>query len=322
MPNQPLVSIIIPTYNRAHLIGETLDSILAQTYTNWECIVVDDGSTDDTEALMAKYIAKDDRFQYHHRPADRLPGGNAARNYGFELSKGEFVQWFDDDDIMLSDKIEKQVLPLMNTSTFTYSVSKYCNFQNKKMLEEIAFRKNQQNAISLTNYIVGDVFWGTIDFVGKRKMLEGSIFNEHLKSGQEFNFFISVLYKNRSYKGIFVDEILSLRRVHDNSIQGLQKSNSILNILNKFNVYLISYKQFSCNLNDKEIRFLLKKSSTYFNRLIIHRSNDISIHSYLNTISKNLLIKQLFVLYFVFSIAFIAKKGDVRGVRLIERIFT
>ena len=58
-----LVSIIIPTYNRAHLIGETLDSISAQTFRNWECIIVDDGSTDDTATLIANYIKKDIRFQ-------------------------------------------------------------------------------------------------------------------------------------------------------------------------------------------------------------------------------------------------------------------
>ena len=90
---EPLVSIIIPTYNRAHLIGETLGSVLAQTYQNWECIVVDDGSTDNTEAVLATFTAKDSRFQYDQRPKDRLAGGNAARNYGFELSKGEYINW-------------------------------------------------------------------------------------------------------------------------------------------------------------------------------------------------------------------------------------
>src|SRR5690606_927984 len=103
---QPLVSIIIPTFNRAHLIGETLDSVLSQTYTNWECIVVDDGSTDSTDALLASYCEKDARIQYHHRPKEHLSGGNGARNYGFKLSKGEYIQWFDSDDLMLNSKIE------------------------------------------------------------------------------------------------------------------------------------------------------------------------------------------------------------------------
>ena len=51
MPASPLISVIIPTYNRAHLLGETLDSVMAQTYQNWECIVVDDGSTDATDEV-------------------------------------------------------------------------------------------------------------------------------------------------------------------------------------------------------------------------------------------------------------------------------
>lgn len=68
---KPLVSIIIPTHNREHLIGETLDSILAQTYTSWECIIVDDGSTDDKRKVTDEYIKKDNRFQYHHRSLER-----------------------------------------------------------------------------------------------------------------------------------------------------------------------------------------------------------------------------------------------------------
>ena len=75
--NLSLISIIIPTYNRAHLISETLDSILAQTYLNWECIVVDDGSTDTTADVMREYIKKNSRFQYHQRPDNRKKGPNS-----------------------------------------------------------------------------------------------------------------------------------------------------------------------------------------------------------------------------------------------------
>ena len=105
----PLISIIIPSYNRAHLISETLDSIIAQTYENWECIIVDDGSTDNTLEILGKYRKKDNRFRYYQRPQDRLQGGNAARNYGYEQSTGEYIQWFDSDDLMHPLKLQLKI---------------------------------------------------------------------------------------------------------------------------------------------------------------------------------------------------------------------
>ena len=62
---KPLVSIIIPTFNRAHLIGETLNSVLAQTYPYWECIIIDDGSTDNSKKIIGEYVKKDFRFHYY-----------------------------------------------------------------------------------------------------------------------------------------------------------------------------------------------------------------------------------------------------------------
>src|SRR5690606_2852819 len=107
MIDAALISIIIPTYNRAHIIGETLDSILAQTYTHWECIVVDDGSTDGTAHLMAGYMERDTRFRYYHRPVERPKGPCSCRNYGFEQSKGDYVNFFDSDDLLMLEALEK-----------------------------------------------------------------------------------------------------------------------------------------------------------------------------------------------------------------------
>src|SRR5690606_37985604 len=139
---EPLVSIIIPTYNRAHLIGETLDSVLAQTYTNWECIILDDGSTDNTTEVVQGYLDKDPRFQYHHRPADRPKGANACRNYGFEVSKGEYVNWFDDDDVMFNSKIEVQLNVLLNYK-IDFTIAKFSNFRNKEnLIDELSYKRN------------------------------------------------------------------------------------------------------------------------------------------------------------------------------------
>ncbi|MDC0637800.1 glycosyltransferase, partial [Flavobacteriaceae bacterium] len=106
----PLVSIIIANYNRAHLIEETLDSIKNQSYTFFECIIVDDGSTDNSVNVVQNWIQGDERFQFFKRPKSIRKGANACRNWGFkEKSKGDLIKFFDSDDIMLKDHIKISV---------------------------------------------------------------------------------------------------------------------------------------------------------------------------------------------------------------------
>jgi len=101
-----LVSIIIPTYNRGSLIAESLDSILNQSYQNWECIIIDDGSSDNTFDVVNPYVIKDKRIKILNRPDFKPKGANACRNYGLSLSKGDFVLWFDSDDIIHPNCLE------------------------------------------------------------------------------------------------------------------------------------------------------------------------------------------------------------------------
>ncbi|MBS3738754.1 glycosyltransferase family 2 protein [Mesohalobacter halotolerans] len=136
------MSIIIPTYNRAHLIGETLDSVLAQTYQNWECIILDDGSTDNTDDVVGEYVLKDPRFKYYHRPDEHLPGGNGARNFGFKMSKGDYVNWLDSDDLFSENKIEEQLKLIIGESK-TVSTCRWGRFENKNnfSLKELKFNR-------------------------------------------------------------------------------------------------------------------------------------------------------------------------------------
>ena len=106
---QPLVSIIIPTYNRANLILETLNSVKLQSYQNWECIIVDDGSTDTSEEVITAFCRMDERFKYYKRPENKPKGANSCRNLGFEYSKGDLINWFDSDDVMFEDFLEKKI---------------------------------------------------------------------------------------------------------------------------------------------------------------------------------------------------------------------
>jgi len=100
MKNEPFISVVVPTYNRAHLITSTLASLLDQNYKNYEVIVVDDGSTDNTEDVVL--AIPDDRLKYFNKDnAERA----AARNYGTRLAKGDYINFFDSDDIALPNHL-------------------------------------------------------------------------------------------------------------------------------------------------------------------------------------------------------------------------
>ncbi|MFG6687628.1 glycosyltransferase family 2 protein [Mariniflexile sp. HNIBRBA6329] len=116
MTNTPLVSIIIPTFNRAHLIGETLESVLSQTYTNWECIVVDDGSTDHSEEVIGGYVKTNPKIQYHKRPENTIKGASSCRNHGLYKATGLYVIFLDSDDVLLPNCVTNRILKIKETS--------------------------------------------------------------------------------------------------------------------------------------------------------------------------------------------------------------
>ena len=105
-PARPLVSVVVPTYNYGRFIGETLDSLRAQTYAGWECLVVDDGSTDDTEEVVARAAAADPRVRYLRQPNQRQA---VAKNTGLAEARGRYVQFLDADDLLEPRKLERQV---------------------------------------------------------------------------------------------------------------------------------------------------------------------------------------------------------------------
>ena len=107
MNKNTTVSVIIPTYNRAHLIGRAIQSVLNQTYQDFELIVVDDGSTDNTEDIIRQFQEKDKRIRYIKH--DKNKGGSAARNTGIKNSVGKYIAFQDSDDEWLPKKLEKQM---------------------------------------------------------------------------------------------------------------------------------------------------------------------------------------------------------------------
>ena len=108
----PLVSVIIPAYNYAHYLPFTIDSVVEQTLSDWECLIIDDGSTDNTKDVAEKYTVADRRIKYFYKANGGL---SSARNYGLQMAKGKYVIFLDADDMLeknnlkhLSDFLENQ----------------------------------------------------------------------------------------------------------------------------------------------------------------------------------------------------------------------
>ncbi|MGA9993775.1 MAG: glycosyltransferase family A protein [Pyrinomonadaceae bacterium] len=113
MPEQPLVSIIMPAYNAEKYVAAPLRSVLDQTYSRWELVVVDDGSTDKTALIVRGFADSDSRIRYIFQPNGRMA---RARNNGISNARGELIAFLDSDDLWLRDKLERQIEKLAETN--------------------------------------------------------------------------------------------------------------------------------------------------------------------------------------------------------------
>lgn len=146
-----MVSVIVTCYNQAHCIANTLKSVVAQTYTNWECIIVDDGSEDDSAEVIKEFIKDDTRFTYLFQDNQ---GVARARNKGFALAAGSFINFLDGDDTFLPNKLREQINIFQNNSDISICVCdhqfylekegvyKYFEFEKltTKPLEQILYK--------------------------------------------------------------------------------------------------------------------------------------------------------------------------------------
>ncbi|MBR6743028.1 MAG: glycosyltransferase family 2 protein [Clostridia bacterium] len=126
--SEKLVSIIMPTYNCANFIARTLDSVQAQTYKNWELIIVDDRSEDNTKEIVDEYIKNDSRISYHLLDANS--GAAVARTTAMNLAKGSYMAFLDSDDIWMPEKLERQI-KWMTDNGYAFSCTAYEQIDEK-----------------------------------------------------------------------------------------------------------------------------------------------------------------------------------------------
>ncbi|MFN3640766.1 MAG: glycosyltransferase family 2 protein [Flavobacterium sp.] len=282
------ISIIIPTFNRAHLIGETLESVIAQTYPNWECLVVDDGSTDETESILASYTFKDSRIKYFKRPKHLLKGANACRNFGFQLSTGAYINWFDDDDLMHEDKLSIQLQKLQE-SEHHFSVCQTLVFENSPPTI-IGLRSEQIYSSNVFyDYLSQNIVWMTPSALWKKSFLNtfDYLFDETLQAAQEWEFHCRVLLN--CYKYDVVNEPLVYIRKHQNSISYNDNHKG-----RGFHYFLARLKVFKLISNDEQLNeatlFLKKYLLNSVKRIIRSRNLKDSMMIYRHLAKNNVLL--------------------------------
>lgn len=195
---QELVSIILPTYNRAYLLPKAINSVLEQNYQNWELIVWDDGSTDDTESVLAAF--KDPRILCYH---EENHGMSYALNRGLELAKGDLIAFLDDDDTWLPEKLEFQLSVMEEFPQIDLVFGNFININMEDKSQNLGFdqvesslallvtEKQDQDiwlidqgfleGVSMDNFIAFDTV-----IIRKRVFDLIGIFNESLRTGMDF----------------------------------------------------------------------------------------------------------------------------------------
>lgn len=262
----PLVSIIIPTYNRAQLLGETLDCVLTQTYSNWECIVVDDGSFDETPMILKEYSNKDSRFRYVVKPDGIKKGASISRNLGLKLAKGEFIQFLDSDDILAPNKIEVQLDLLKEESKYTISTCMWGKFN--VLSEPLQIFKNNvdyRNFETIKEYfdLIGlyGGFFPPLNFLISRELINYSgHWNESLTVNDDGEFFFRIVLN--SEKIVFSDKTYVLYRNNSgDNLSVLNSENKAISLLNSWRIietlYVAKYKEVNSIYINK------KKSNVY-----------------------------------------------------------
>lgn len=265
--NLEKISIIMATFNREQFIKESVQSIINQTYTNWECFIIDDGGTDNTAELLKETLNKDPRIKYFKRPDSFKKGLPGCRNYGLSLATGNYVIFFDDDDIIHPANLEVCISAL-NTNKGAH----FCNYLKRSFEGEFdysAFDDNNDYSIKITtNSILEDVITQKTPFAScsvmwKKACFNDNSFNEELMYAEEWECFQRIL--STGVSGVLIDKYLYFNRKHSNSNTGeyWKKNPKRINSKKKAISLIVANLQQKELLSSKLFRYLLNLAISF-----------------------------------------------------------
>ncbi|MDQ7948511.1 MAG: glycosyltransferase family 2 protein [Pedobacter sp.] len=259
------VSIIIPTYKYGHLISETLDCLLNQSYAHWEALIVDDGSEDGTAAIVRAYAAADQRFHYTEQ---KNQGVSAARNAALRQCSGEFIQFLDADDLLSPEKLKNQVEYLESHPEIDLVLSDTRYFESghfNHQFTDLSLKNEAQTArihgkgfpvlsplIERNQFVIQSPLF-------KRKMIEEiGLFHEQMSHLEDWDFWLRCAIKNYSFA--FLDDQAAIGYVRVHAASASQKTDKLFEAEAVLRKNITRYLQESGDLTAAEKTLLFKKN--------------------------------------------------------------
>lgn len=240
----PLVSIITPSYNSEKFISETIVSIQRQTYENWNLIIIDDSSKDNSVNIIKSHVLNDDRIKLIHSPINR--GAAFSRNIGLSESKSDYIAFLDSDDLWEKDKLKKQLL-FMRDNNFSFCFTGYSIINDLGVFNGETVDTKQKGSFSYKDMLAKKATLGCSTVMLYKKTFEGLLNMPLLRTGQDYAFWLKLL-KNTNQKAHILPIALTRYRINPNSISR--------NKLKK------AKRQWSIYRNNENLNFV--KSSYYF----------------------------------------------------------
>jgi glycosyltransferase involved in cell wall biosynthesis len=268
-------------------------------YHNWECIIINDGGTDNTDDVVGEYIQQDKRFSYHYRPASYGKGLPGCRNFGLDIASGEFVVFFDDDDVVHPELLTIS-LGGINSGDFDFCHYQKQSFNESKPTIEIYDRfifKYFIDFLKLHELITYKIAIASCTVIWKKSFLNER-FNESLQYAEEWEFYNRLFIKNKLFKGIAVNNILYYNRKHPISNTADFYNGNKLRIESHSNAaasLLSTYNNFIPSKNFQTINYLL-------NILIKNRSKKLYQECVIKTYSSLFTRIRYLLFYFIFPV--------------------
>ena len=212
METSPKITIIMPNYNRAALIGETIDSIRCQTFTDWELLIMDDGSDDDTETIISQY--KDERIQFFKM--GRTGAVSSLKNIAIKKARGKLIAFIDSDDLWATAKLKKQVAAMEQYPDAGFCLTGGYTFINKN--EPVEYLYRQRDGVTVGNFFLpifrSEVAAHIPALIFRKNCVQVSGYFDEAKLFSDPDFILSLACH---YKAVLLFEPLYYRRLHKHS---------------------------------------------------------------------------------------------------------